>query len=141
MPTTTQLVITEQSKPGVLARVATVLGAAGVNIKAFSAAEGMSTAKIRKGTLRFVVADLERARVALKAAKIPFREEPALVLSLENKPGALSEVAQHLKQAKINITSGYYTPSRQGGKAVVILTVSNTKKAMDILQEESLDVF
>jgi hypothetical protein len=47
MPTTTQLVITEQSKPGVLARVATVLGAAGVNIKAFSAAEGMSTAKIR----------------------------------------------------------------------------------------------
>jgi hypothetical protein len=101
----------------------------------------MGTAKIRKGTLRFVVADLERARVALKAEKIPFREEPALVLSLDNKPGALSEVAQHLKEAKINITSGYYTPSRQGGKAVVILTVSNTKKAMDILQGESLDVF
>jgi hypothetical protein len=127
MPTTTQLVITEQSKPGVLARVATVLGTAGVNIKAFSAAEGMGTAKIRKGTL--------------KAERIPFREEPALVLSLDNKPGALSEVAQHLKDAKINITSGYYTPSRQGGKAVVILTVSDTKKAMDILQEESLDVF
>ncbi|WP_447980452.1 ACT domain-containing protein [Candidatus Nitrospira bockiana] len=141
MPTTTQLVITEQSKPGVLARVASVLGAAGVNIKAFSASEGLGTAKIRRGTLRFVVADLERARIALKAQKIKFKEEPALVLSLENKPGALSEVAKHLKDARINITSGYYTPSREGGKAIVVLTVSNTKKAMEILREESLDRF
>ena len=78
MPTTTQLVITEQSKPGVLARVASVLGAAGVNIKAFSAAEGIGTAKIRKGTLRFVVADLDRARVALKQGKIAFREKNLL---------------------------------------------------------------
>jgi len=70
MPTTTQLVITEQSKPGVLARVASVLGEAGVNIKTFSAAEGIGTAKIRKGTLRFVVADLDRARVALKQGSL-----------------------------------------------------------------------
>jgi hypothetical protein len=141
MPTTTQLVISEQSRPGVLARVASVFAHAGVNIKAFSAAETGGTSKARKGTLRFVVADIERARLALKAGKIRFKEEPALVLTLENKPGALSEVARHLKQARINITSGYYTPSREGGKAVVILTVSNTKKAVEILQGESLDVF
>jgi len=141
MPTTTQLVITEQSKPGVLARVASVLGAAGVNIKAFSAAEGLGTAKIRRGTIRFVVADLERARAALKSEKIKFKEEPALILSLDNRPGALSEVARHLKEARINITSGYYTPSREGGKAIVILTVSNPKKAVEILREESLDQF
>ena len=35
MPTTTQLVISGQSKPGALARVTAVLGEAGVNIKAF----------------------------------------------------------------------------------------------------------
>ena len=35
MPTTTQFVVSGQSKPGVLAEVAAVLGAAGVNIKAF----------------------------------------------------------------------------------------------------------
>jgi glycine cleavage system regulatory protein len=39
MPTTTQFVVSGQSKPGVLAEVAAVLGAAGVNIKAFSAPE------------------------------------------------------------------------------------------------------
>jgi ACT domain-containing protein len=65
MPTTTQLVISGQSKPGTLAGVTAVLGAAGVNIKAFSAPEVMGT-----GKLRLLVADLDAARAALRAAKI-----------------------------------------------------------------------
>ena len=98
MPTTTQLVISGQSKPGALARVTAVLGEAGVNIKAFSAPEVMGT-----GKLRLLVADLERARAALKAAKIKFGEETALLLSLENKPGALRKVADTLMKSRINI--------------------------------------
>lgn len=137
MPTTTQLVIQEESKPGVLARVASVLGQAGVNIKAFSAPE--VTAEGGKGDLRVVVADLERAKAALRTAKIKFREETALVLSLENKPGALGEVAEHLTEAGINIACGYCTPSREGRRAIVVLTVSNTQKAQDVLRGESLD--
>jgi hypothetical protein len=139
MPTTTQLLISEQSKPGVLARVSTILGKAGVNIKAFSAPEVTGSGKSRKGTLRLIVNDLERARAALKAEKIRFRDETALVLALDNRPGALSDVVEHLKQARINIICGYYTPSREGGKAIVVLTVSNTKKATEILRGESLD--
>jgi len=136
MPTTTQLVISEQSKPGVLARVASVLGNAGVNIKAFSAPEVAGS-----GKLRVIVSDTERARIALKAEKIRFTEETALVLSLENKPGALGEVAKHLKEARINIKCGYCTPSREGRRAIVVLTVSNTEKALETLRGESLDEF
>ncbi|HXF91140.1 MAG TPA: hypothetical protein VNK46_00150 [Nitrospiraceae bacterium] len=136
MPTTTQLVISERSKPGVLAQVASVLGSAGVNIKAFSAPEVTGT-----GNLRLLVADLEGARAALRAAKIRFREEVALVLSLENKPGALKEVADLLNKAKINIKCGYCTPSREGKRAIVVLTVSNTQKALDVLRDKSLDEF
>lgn len=136
MPTTTQLVISERSKPGVLAQVASVLGGAGVNIKAFSAPEVTGT-----GNLRLLVADLEGAREALRAAKIRFREEVALVLSLENKPGALKEVADLLNKARINIKCGYCTPSREGKRAIVVLTVSNTQKALDVLRDRSLDEF
>ncbi|GIW54927.1 MAG: amino acid-binding protein [Nitrospiraceae bacterium] len=136
MPTTTQLVISERSKPGVLAQVASVLGGAGVNIKAFSAPEVTGT-----GNLRLLVADLEGARAALRAAKIRFREEVALVLSLENKPGALKEVADLLNKARINIKCGYCTPSREGKRAIVVLTVSNTQKALDVLRDRSLDEF
>ncbi len=136
MPTTTQLVISGQSKPGALARVTAVLGEAGVNIKAFSAPEVMAT-----GKLRLLVADLDSARAALKSAKIKFREEIALLLSLENKPGALRKVADTLMKSRINIKCGYCTPSREGKRAIVVLTVSNTDKALAILRNQSLDEF
>lgn len=136
MPTTTQLVISGKSRPGVLAQVAQVLGEAKVNIKAFSAPEVTGT-----GKLRLLVADLERARAALKAAKIKFVEETALLLSLENKPGALKEVADLLTKARINIKCGYCTPSREGKRAIVVLTVSHTAKALIILRDQSLDEF
>jgi len=136
MPTTTQLLISEQSKPGVIAQVASVLGEAGVNIKAFSAPEVTGT-----GKLRLLVADLDGARAALKAAKIRFSEETALLLSLENKPGALKEVADLLTKARINIKCGYCTPSREGKRAIVVLTVSNIEKALNVLRDQSLDEF
>ncbi|HEY6974229.1 MAG TPA: hypothetical protein VI359_07980 [Nitrospiraceae bacterium] len=136
MPTTTQLLISEQSKPGVIAQVASVLGEAGVNIKAFSAPEVTGT-----GKLRILVADLDGARAALKAAKGRFSEETALLLSLENKPGALKQVADLLTKARINIKCGYCTPSREGKRAIVVLTVSNTEKALNVLRDQSLDEF
>jgi hypothetical protein len=136
MPTTTQLVISEQSKPGVLAQVAAVLGGAGVNIKAFSAPEVTG-----KGKLRIIAADVDNARTALRRAKIRFREETALILSLENKPGALKQVADSLTKARINVKCGYCTPSREGKRAIVVLTVSNTSKALLILRNQSLDEF
>lgn len=136
MPTTTQLVISGQSKPGVIAQVASVLGEAGVNIKAFSAPEVTGT-----GKLRLLVADLDGARAALKAAKIKFKEETALLLSLKNQPGALMDVADLLTQNRINIKCGYCTPSREGKRAIVVLTVSNTTKALTLLQDQSLDEF
>lgn len=136
MPTTTQLVISSHSKPGVIARVASVLGEAGVNIKAFSAPEVTGT-----GKLRLLVADVDGAKAALKGAKIRFGEETALILSLENKPGALMDVADLLTKNRINIKCGYCTPSREGKRAIVVLTVSNTAKALAVLRDESLDEF
>lgn len=136
MPTTTQLVISGQSKPGVIARVASVLGEAGVNIKAFSAPEVTGT-----GKLRLLVADLDGARAALKSAKIKFKEETALLLSLKNQPGALMDVAELLTQNRINIKCGYCTPSREGKRAIVVLTVSKTDKALALLRDQSLDEF
>jgi hypothetical protein len=136
MPTTTQLVISGQSKPGVLAQVASVLGEAGVNIKALFAPQVTGT-----GKLRLLVADLDGARAALKAAKIKFSEETALILSLENKPGALKDVADALTKSRINIKCAYCTPSREGKRAMVVLTVSNTDKALTVLRNQSLDEF
>ena len=77
----------------------------------------------------------------MKAAKIKFVEEIALILSLKNKPGALREVADLLTKARINIKCGYCTPSREGKRAIVVLAVSNTAKALTVLRDQSLDEF
>lgn len=113
-----------------------VLAEAKVNIKAFSAPEVSG-----KGNLRLLVSDLDLAHTALRAAKVKFRDETALILSLENKPGALSDVADVLRKARINIKCGYCTPSREGSRAIVVLTVSNTSKALMLLRGRSLDEF
>src|SRR6476620_8749126 len=113
MPTTTQLVISSQSRPGVMAQVASILGEAGVNIKAFSAPEVTGT-----GKLRLLVADLEGARTALRMDKIKFAEETALILSLETKPGSLNEATDLLTKAPINIKCGYCTPSRESKRSI-----------------------
>jgi hypothetical protein len=123
MAKTTQLTLTLQSKPGVLAQVSRTLAAAGVNIVALSAAETAG-----RGKIRLLVSDPGRAKEALKAAKLRPAEEPAIVLTLEDRPGALADACEKLAAAKINIKACYATTAG-GGMARVVLTVPNVDRA------------
>ena len=127
MPKVTQFTLTLQSKPGVLAQVCSTLAKAGVNITALCAPEVPG-----KGKVRIVVGDLPRARQALKAAKLRFGEEEAVLVTLEDRPGALADAAERLARAKVNIKCAYATTTG-GGPATVVLTVSNVAKAVSIL--------
>lgn len=128
MPKTTQLTLALQSKPGVLAKISQALAGAGVNITAICAAETAG-----RGKIRMVVSDPARAKEALKAAKLRCGEEQALILTLEDRPGALARVADKLAAAKINIKCAYATTAGMGGSATVVLSVSNADKAASVL--------
>lgn len=127
MAKTTQITVTAESRPGVLAKVSDVLARAGVNITAVCAAEAAG-----RGKIRLLVSDPARAREALGAARIRCGEEPALLLSMEDRPGALATVASKLAAAKINIKCAYATTSG-GGPAQVVLVVPNLDKAQKAL--------
>jgi hypothetical protein len=120
----TQLTVSAQSKPGVLAKVCETLAGAGVNITALCAAESSG-----RGRIRLVVSDHARAKQALAAAKIRCGEEPALLLSLDDRPGALAGVAARLASAKINIKCAYATVASPGAPAQVVVSVANSEKA------------
>jgi len=126
MAKTTQLTLTLESKPGVLAKIARALADAGVNVTA------LWTTDAARGKVRLLVSDVAKAKEALKAAKLRFGEEPALVLTLEDRPGALARVAEKLAQGKINIKCAYATTAG-GGSATVVLTVSNVDRAQALL--------
>jgi hypothetical protein len=127
MPKTTQLVLTLDSKPGVLAKVARTLADAGVNIVALSAPEATG-----RGKVRLVVSDAERAKAALKEAKYRVAEEAALSLTLENRSGALAAITEKLAGAKVNIKSLYATTAGTG-TATVVMTVANVEKAQSVI--------
>jgi hypothetical protein len=120
-------VLSLESKPGVLAKLARTLADAGVNIEALSAAEAAG-----RGKIRIVVSDPGRARQALRAAKYRPTEEAALSMTLENRPGALAAVTEKLAAAKVNIKSIYATTTA-AGTATVVLTVPNVDKARSAL--------
>jgi hypothetical protein len=128
MAKTTQITVTAESKPGVLAKVSDALGKAGVNIVAVCAGEAAG-----RGKIRLVVSDPARAKEALAGAKIRCSEEPALLLSLDDHPGALAGVTSRLAAAKINIKCAYATTGA-GGKAQVVLVVPNLDKAERALE-------
>jgi len=128
MAKTTQLTVTAESKPGVLARVSEVLSQAGINITGVCAGEAAG-----RGKIRILVSDTTRAKQALAAAKIRCSEEPALLLPLDNRPGALAAVASRLAAAKINIKCAYATTAGSGGTAHAVIVVANPDKALKAL--------
>jgi len=122
MAKTTQITVTAESKPGVLAKVCDILGKAGVNIVAVCAGDVSG-----RGKIRLVVSDHARAKAALGAAKIRCGEEAALLVSVDDHPGALGGIASRLAAAKINIKCAY--ASTAGGRAQIVLVVANPDKA------------
>ena len=128
MPRTTQLTLSLVSRPGTLAALARTLAEAGVNVTALSAAEASG-----RGKIRLLVNDAARARRVLRKAKYRVSEEPAFVLRLRNRPGALARVAGRLARERINVRSIYATTAGRGTAAVVLTVGGNVSKARRVL--------
>ena len=124
MPKVTQLTLSLVSKPGVLAQIASTLAQAGVNVTALCAGEATGG----RGKIRLLVDNAARAVEVLKAAKLRVGQEEALAVTLDNRPGALAEVADKLARVRVNITCAYAT-THGTAPALLVLSVSNVAKA------------
>jgi hypothetical protein len=84
-----------------------------------------------------VVSDPGRAKQALAAVKIRCEEEPALLRSLEDRPGGLASVASRLAAAKINIKCAYATTPAPGGGSGHVVVAVHTDRAEKALGRRS----
>lgn len=100
----TDLTLYLDDQPGELARVGDVLGKAGANIAGLCALiTGGGHAEVH-----ILVHDATPAFEALAGAGIKIvSEQEVIVLDVEDRPGALGEVAQRLGNAKVNLTTVY----------------------------------
>ncbi|MGY4650894.1 ACT domain-containing protein [Mycobacterium sp. URHB0021] len=100
----TDLTLYLDDQPGELARVGDVLGKAGANIAGLCA---LSTGG-GQAEVHILVHDATSAFEALAAAGIKIvSEQEVIVLDVEDRPGALGDVAQRLGNAKVNLTTAY----------------------------------
>jgi hypothetical protein len=125
MPKVNELTVRCENRPGTLAEIATVLGNTHVNILGF-----LLTTSGRRGSVKLVVDDVEKAKEALEEADFLYTQHFVLHARLPNVPGALGRFATRLAAKNINIISGYQTIEKDSKKASVVLEVSHLEKAL-----------
>ncbi|MDX1611742.1 MAG: hypothetical protein R3185_05185, partial [Candidatus Thermoplasmatota archaeon] len=86
------------NQPGAMARVATELAAAGLNIEAFV---GDTQAEV--GVVRLLVDDPEKGLAILQKAGHPVQTIPGVKVDMANKPGELAQCLRELGKAGINV--------------------------------------
>ena len=116
-------------RPGELARLGEVAGAARVNLDGFAAFTGEG-----KGVIHVLVADdrLEVLRDALDQAGMSIADErEVFVVTVSNEPGAMGELARRLADGNVNIDLAYTT---FGGVRLVFGT-DDTRLARELLDQ------
>jgi len=111
----TDLTVILEHRPGELARLGEITGEAGVSIRGLAAFTGEG-----RGVVHLLLDDdtVTRAREALERAGMGVADQrEVLVADMEDRPGALGELARQLAEANINVELAYTT---FGGVKVVI---------------------
>ena len=125
---TTQLALFLDNKPGTLARVCDALGKAGINIYAVSTSE-----TVDYGVVRMVVSDPRQALLLFEEHGTLIVDTEVLMVEGDNRPGALAAIAHKLANAGVNIEYLYCATAPAARRGVLVLRVSDTKKALKAL--------
>jgi hypothetical protein len=128
MQITKQLALFLENRPGTLARVCDALAAEKVNIYAISTSDTVDHIVVR-----MVVSDPARALFVFEAHGTLVVEDEVLMIEGDNKPGTLAKLAHKLADAKVNIEYAYCATPPDAKRGLMIVRVSNAKKAMQVL--------
>ena len=124
----TDLTIILHDRPGELARIGEITGAAGVNIQGLAAFTGEG-----RGVIHVLVDDDHAAQAAeaLERAGMGVADQrEVLVVDVVDRPGSLGELARELAEANVNIDLAY---TIFGGVRIVIATddLDNARAALE----------
>jgi len=126
----TQLSVAMENTPGQLGRVCRVLAQADVNIRGICVADASDVS-----VLRLLVSDTPAAERALRQAGLMVSHQEVVLVELDDRPGALEDVAVRLGQAGVNLHYVYGAANGPEGKAQLVLRVSDVEAAGQILND------
>jgi hypothetical protein len=125
-----QLAVFLENKPGALAAVCDALAIAKINIFGLTVSDTTDHAVVR-----MVVSNTERAMIVFDSYGTLVVESDVLMIQNDNKPGSLSKIAHALSAKKINIDYGYLASMPSAKQGLLILRVTDPKRALSILKK------
>ena len=117
-----------ENKTGRISEVARLLGAHGINMKAFSMTEAPDF-----GIMHIVVADTERAVQVLSEAHFAVSLVDVVGIECADRPGSMGEVLSHLADAGIGIK--YMYAFSEGEKARFVLKPDDIAHCEEVLRQ------
>lgn len=131
--TQTEFSIYLDQRPGELAGVLEALDAAGVEVRAVSV-----TDQNNRGLVRILAHPEERVREVfeslVEAGAGPAIESQVLVVSADNRPSAVRDVAAQLALGGVNVRYAYGAPGVNGSAGGCIFRVSDLERAVEIVR-------
>ena len=123
-----QLALFLDNKPGTFARVCEALSEAKINIYAISTSD-----TVDHSVVRMVVSDARLALLLFEERGTLVVESEVLLIEGDNKPGSLARICHKLAAAKVNIEYAYCATAPDARRGLLVLRVSNAKKALKVL--------
>lgn len=120
-----EIFVVLENRPFTLGELCSHLAENKINIEAIG---------VFQDTAKLYVKNVNKAMKILSKADYTTELRDVLKVELENRPGALADVASKLGNKGINIEYCYGTISKKAGATSVILDVSDPDRAMKILK-------
>ena len=117
-----QLIVAVDNRVGTLAEVTNVISSSEINLIAVCA-----QAVDNKGFIMFVSEDNKQAQKLLKRKKYDVREEEVVLVTLDNKPGALRSMSEKIANYGIDLTLLYGTVEKEGVISRLVIVSENNE--------------
>ena len=130
-----QITVFLENQSGRLADVASILAAAGVNIRALSLADSADF-----GILRLIVNDTDKATQVLKAQGFTVAKTEVVGVQVPDRPGGLAEILKAMKANQVNVEYMYAFVLKSSVNATIIFRFDDIEKAIQCLQQAGIKI-
>lgn len=123
-----QLSVFLENRPGVLARVCSILSDAGINLLAIAIHDTVDNAVVR-----FLPDNPSKALLLLEREEFYVLEQNVLMIEIQNHAGELTRICQSLAEADINISYAYCTAKSDQDSCCLVIKAEDPERALEIL--------
>jgi hypothetical protein len=129
-----QLTIQAENKPGILAKVTSILARKKINIRAAAISSFGDS-----GFFHLIVDDPKLGQKALSKEGIPVERKEIIAVLITDRPGGLDKLLQILSAEDINIENAYGFVIESRKNAVFVLEIKELARARDLIEASGFE--